>query len=113
MSTPSCTSHPVARTRFAATSSARKSPDRLLLPRRQPPTVNCTMNSPRSILLFLLLMPALATQLGGGCTSSSTTTEGEVRDIPNDAREVREGPGQLSYYARRDGRIYAYDVQDH
>ena len=70
-----------------------------------------------TLYAILLAPPLIGTQLGNGCTSSPTkeTPDRDTLDarVPRDAREVREGTGELSYLARTPGRIYLYDVEDH
>lgn len=65
-----------------------------------------------SISLFLV------TQNGGACSttpdqSRPSESDGDSSiDIPRDARRVAEGSGNLSYTARRDGRVYVMDLDD-
>src|SRR4051812_28556289 len=79
-------------------------------------------SSIQSIVLFCLMAGAMLTQLGAGCSSTPTNDDnrGDNRSdnryttasIPDDANVVDEGTGRITYTARRDGRVYLYDLDD-
>jgi hypothetical protein len=59
--------------------------------------------------LALLL---LAAAIVGGCQETSEPSTAHLITLPGDAKVVAEGPGELTYQAKEDGRVFLFDVDD-
>ncbi len=54
----------------------------------------------------------LAAAIVAGCQENSQPATPRQITLPGDAKVVAEGPGELTYQAKDDGRLFLFDVDD-